>query len=267
MSKIREFLKQLNFNDNEEQVYLFILANELVTVLQISNNTKISRTTVYRICEKYLEKGYLERVEDGNKIRYKVKSIDVIKNKINELENEVVKLRSKYKDVIQVARKLVPLKGNDIKVVNYNNKEEVKQLVWNVLESETETLGYGKVLLGEFVGKEFMVNWWNEYCKKDLHDRQILNRPLIEKVIAQDKSTKVKFKQDIKKHCEVRSIDKKIFKIEMETFIYNDVYAIIQYGENHLFGVEIFNRAVADQEREVFEVMWRKAKPLRGNNQ
>ena len=56
-----------------------------------------------------------------------------------------------------------------------------------------------------------------------------------------------------------RIIDPKILKITQETFIYNDVFAIVQWGPKEIFGVEIYNQQVADQERAVFNVLWKMA--------
>jgi len=60
-----------------------------------------------------------------------------------------------------------------------------------------------------------------------------------------------------------RTIPAKILTITHDTYIYNDIYAVYHMFENELFGVEIRNSAIARTQRQIFEILWRIAKPVK----
>ena len=52
------------------------------------------------------------------------------------------------------------------------------------------------------------------------------------------------------------------FKIEFETYIYNNVVALLSYDKDDIFGVEIHNDKLARQQEQLFDLLWSQAKSL-----
>lgn len=66
------------------------------------------------------------------------------------------------------------------------------------------------------------------------------------------------------KVMEIRYISPAKLKIKVETLIYNDVVAIYEPKENG-FCLEIYSQELADQQRQLFEFIWKQAdRPIIG---
>ena len=66
MDKIIYVLKNLGFEDKEIKIYLYLIKNPNSTVLQISKNIGIDRTTIYDILERLITKGIVSFIIKNN---------------------------------------------------------------------------------------------------------------------------------------------------------------------------------------------------------
>src|SRR3989338_9299163 len=67
--EIHEVMMDLGFKNKEIKVYLSLIKNESLTALQISQETRIDRTTTYDILERLIDKGVVSSTFK-NKIRH-----------------------------------------------------------------------------------------------------------------------------------------------------------------------------------------------------
>jgi hypothetical protein len=56
-----------------------------------------------------------------------------------------------------------------------------------------------------------------------------------------------------------RVIPPSLYKITFGTDIYNDVVAYYNWHENEVFGVEIYNKDIAQAQRTFFEMLWQQS--------
>lgn len=265
MKELIEFLELLGLSDDEIKVYIFLLQQGGATILELSKGVHINRTALYRLCERLTEKGYLKKIPELHTTKYEASSVEFLKTKIQTKQRQLSELEVHYEKVKDISKRITSLAASRIKVIHYSGREEAKQLLWNYLDAETNPCSFGYKTMSMFIEVDFIINWWNElfkrFTKKGLTERFLANPGTFEMKNEIDKDTKIKFLDSPQKMTKQRVIDEKVFKIYYETFIYNDVYAIIQWDKNKIFGVEIYNQYVADQERAIFDVLWKMAKP------
>jgi len=266
MKELIEFLELLGLTDDDIKVYIFLLQQGGSTVLEVSRGVHINRTALYRLCERLTEKGYLKKITELNTTKYEASSVEFLKTKIQSKKQQVTELESHFEKVKEISKKVLSLASTKIKVIHYSGKEEAKQLLWNYIDAEINPCSFGYKTMTMFIDAEFIINWWNElykrFAKRGLKERFLANPGTFEMKNRIDTNTKMKFLDFPEKMSKLRVVDEKIFKIYYETFIYNDVYAILQWDKNKIFGVEIYNQFVADQEHEIFDVLWKMAKPV-----
>ncbi len=58
-----------------------------------------------------------------------------------------------------------------------------------------------------------------------------------------------------------RVLDPSKFPIKFEVDIYDDVVAYYNWHDGEVFGIEIYNKDIAEFQRTYFEMMWSQAKP------
>ena len=264
MEQLIDFLIQLGLLKEEAIVYLSILKNSQSTVLEIARGTRLKRTNVYRLCDQLEKKGYLAKNTQWRTTKYEAVSLDFLQNKIKSFEDRLDLIKNKYKDLLPAFKNFGKEENHQIKVIHYSGKEEVQQLVWNSLKAETLIKSFGYRTLSEPLGKLFIVRWWNHHIIRKTKHQLIANPGTFEIKDKVGQLTKEKYLKVPTQNWRTRVIDPKILKITQETFIYNDVFAIVQWDRDRVFGVEIYNQRVADQERAIFDVLWKIASGTEG---
>lgn len=265
MKTLQDLLFQLGLAEEEVDVFVFLLQQGPSTILDISRAAGINRTALYRLCEGLTEKGYLKKLAERNTTRYEASSIEFLQTKVDEHRANSLALQKQYGFVEEAYKKLVKLEDNEIKVIHYTGSEEIKQLIWNTLNSHDVNVGFGYRTMSEAVGSKFIVRWWNECVRRKKRQKVLANPGTFAMKNSVDAATKEKYADEMFSVMEEREIDPEIFRINQETFIYNDIYAIVQWKDNFIFGVEVYNQAVADQQREIFKVLWKMGEPVFNN--
>jgi len=261
MKELIEFLELLGLTDDEIKVYIFLLQQGGATILELSKGVHINRTALYRLCERLTEKGYLKKIAELHTTKYEASSVEFLKTKIQSKKQKLNELEANFEKVRDISKKVVGLASTKIKVIHYSDREEVRQLIWNTLEAKTDILSLGYRTLAEAVGKDFNRRWWYEMVKLNIPNKIIVNPGTIKmKDSQEDPATRSLYEQKNSRVWQPRIISRKTFAISQETFVYNDIYSLVQWDENKIFGVEIYNKVVADQEREIFNVLWKMAK-------
>ena len=260
MNEVINLLRQLGLSDEESKIYLFTLTNSLTTVLQVAKNTGINRTSAYRYCESLAKKGFLLKNALRHTTKYEAVSVDFLSTKVKKIEDKAKNIQANFQKLAPTLQNLVKNQDNQIKVIQYTGKEEVKQLVWNSLKTKTEVCSFGYRTLSEPLGKLFIVRWWNQSVRQKIVTKIIANPGTYEMKDNVDQTTKEKYPKIPSGIWQARVIDPKILPITQESFIYNNIYAIVQWDKKQVFGVEIYNQQVADQQKAVFEVLWKLAK-------
>ena len=262
MKKIKDFMLQLGLGRDESTVYLFLLKTGISSVNEISKGTGITRTSVYRICDKLDGLGFLKEEKSGKGLGYGISDLKFLDAKVKEIEKNAEELEDLHTNVKALLEGTSVFARDKIRVVYYNSEEEIKHLIWNVLNSKKkEVVGYGdKTLLWNQDWENFWKKWWEEFLERKIIDRQIINPSSTKPIVEYSKD--VKKGMEGEKYSKNRVIDKDILKINFETYVYDDVYAQIQWEKDYVFGLEIYNNVVADQERELFEFFWKIAKPV-----
>jgi predicted transcriptional regulator len=263
MKELIEFLELLGLTDDEIKVYIFLLQQGASTILQASKGVHINRTALYRLCERLTEKGYLKKIPELHTTKYEASSVEFLKTKIQSRREHLRELEINYGKVKDISKRIISLASTRIKVIHYSGKEEVRQLLWNTLEAKPDILSLGYRTLAEAVGSDFNKRWWYEIVRLNIPNKIIVNPGTLKMKDAQEEpGTRSLYEKQNPAIWQPRVISRKTLIISQETFIYNDIYSLIQWDENKVFGVEIYNKVVADQEREIFKVLWKIAQPV-----
>lgn len=102
MEKIRRFLEQQGLDEREIAVYLGCLRQGDGTVLEISRQAKVKRSTTYLVLDELVKKGFVNSKQDKKSIHYfpthPKKIVTSLKNQLAEAEEVVPELLSFYHD-------------------------------------------------------------------------------------------------------------------------------------------------------------------------
>lgn len=102
-TSVQDFLKKLGFNENEVEVYVYLLKIKGETIAGITKGTKVPRTSVVRTLDKLLDRGLVSITTKNKEKKYLPESPKKIEGILRERE---IKESSKLEQTKQLKKKL-----------------------------------------------------------------------------------------------------------------------------------------------------------------
>lgn len=248
---LRNFLTTLGLTSEEANIYSVLIEKGPSTILQVSRDTKVNRTKIYRLLDSMLAKGIIEEVVDEKRKLLKAADINKLEYFVKEQENKSKTLTELFPQVRELVSNTTSLVQPGTKVLFYRGSEGIRQMVWNTLRAEKECIGFTYRDLDEVVGEEFATKWKEEFILRGLKFRDIVGNSYLKSV----KKGKDEITSD--KNFQTRFIESGTLEINHQTDIYNDVVAYYNWFEGEVFGVEIYNSKIAQMQKQIFEIIWK----------
>jgi sugar-specific transcriptional regulator TrmB len=255
-----EKLVKLGLQINEAKTYLALLEIGKGTITQISNLSKLNRTTGYDILERLGQYGLITRSKIGNKQIYVSEPPSRLKQ---FLENKKASAERRLESVGGLISELESLHKKESKPVIkfFEGREGIQNIYLHTLESQSTI--YSILDLDQYL-PEFQ-NFGDQYVKERT------KKGIKEKVLVQKNEKGLEFYNKIyskSKHrrefTEYRWLDpKKNFSPATEVNIYDDkvIGVLVKPGENVAF--EIQSKSFANSFRLLFELAWEQAEKLK----
>ena len=244
----------LGLNDKQAEIYLLLLKHGLTSLLELSRQSTINRTTIYRIVEDLKKINLVEEVLDDRGVKVKAAAPENLNLLLTQKETELNQLKSNLSDLISDLSAIKDQPTSSTQVVYFRGQSGLKQLLWNILKAKGESVGYGFADWNQSVGREFAEKLRAERVKRQIYDREIQNT---------DQAGPMSDWTNVKNYDQIyqcRLLDKKIVDIKHDTYIYNDVFVFFYFIKNEMFGIEIHNAEIAKTQKQIFEVLWKLAK-------
>lgn len=250
-------MKNLGLDERESSIYLSLLEGESMSILELSRDTGIPRTTLYRIVDSLINKRFVEEEvhENGSKLVVKrPEELDfIVKEGLQELDGMKDALSS-LKEVAEEITSTVPR----TKVRYYKGIEGLQQMLWNSLKG-SDVIGYSEFGRVDMVGKKFYEEYVKEFRFRGSKDRVVSNQKCLDYYLSHILSEENKHQLD---KDGIKILDKEIFYVSGDTSIYNNVYAVSYWKGSEIVGVEIENDELVKLHRSIFEILWKQAKPI-----
>lgn len=251
---IISYLETLGIDPQGAKLYKTLAAKGPQTLLQISRETRIERTKLYRSIEHWVGQGIIEeelshktklfRAASVERVRLlvmqKKASIDALAGSFSAFSDQIASLQQ---DVVST------------KVLHYKGREGARQMLWNSMRAKDELLSYVCRNWQEAVGQTFFNNWVGEFRKMGIKNRE-LRHPNFLATIDESKLLYA----DLGPTYQWRNIPVSSVNITHSMDIYNDVVGISYWNGDDMFGVEMYNEHIAAMQKSIFNHYWRLAK-------
>lgn len=254
--KILSFLKALGLTDEESMVYLTLVKLGPSTVLQLSRNTGINRTRIYRLLDTLKKKSAAEELIGENRTMARAVNVESLNFLVKDQEAKTRMLSDNLPLISSYLNHFKASQQPGTKVLFYRGREGIRQQVWNTLKTKGELVGYSFRPLTELIGK-YYEKWRREWIGRNFSMRDIYSDTYLEG------KNSVKLKEDSldskSKYIVSRYISSKILNITHQMDIYNNVVSVYHWHEGEIFGVEIHNKEIAYSQKQIFEIVWKIA--------
>lgn len=255
-SDLKKFLTELGLDGQEISIYLTLNKRGPLTPLQLTRQTTIPRTTIYRLLEKLHKLGIIEKIIEENTHSYQTSSVEALDRLVNEKSETVVELRSILPTIKSQLFNLqqVTLPPNT-KLLFYQGQSGLRQLLWNTLQAD-ELLGYTYLAIDNIVGKKTAQLYREERIKRVIKQRELIsdNDPYLNQ-----KNIDYMYRSPLFKNYEVRYLPTQEINIDHQISIYNHVVSYYCWDDTEIVGIEIHNRLIAKLQKEIFNHLWTSA--------
>lgn len=245
-----ENLEKLGLNLAEMEIYYQLLYVEKLSVYELSKRVGMPRTTVYRICESLIKKGFVVSVTSSNGKEVKAVSLENLDFLVEEQKAKVEKIDNSIKALIDISKNLTKhVPKTEIRY--YQGREGMRQLIWNTLRADKEIVGYSEFGRVAVVGEDFYDNYVKEFKLRKLKDRAITNEAglgYVKEFVSPDKH-QLSMEN-------IRFLSNDVYYISGDHSIYNNIYSISYWKQGEIVGIEIENPELVKMHRSVFELMW-----------
>ncbi len=251
--KVIGYLKHLGLDGLEAQIYIFLLQNGGQSVLAISRGLKTGRTKLYPVLEKLAAKQLITIRERHYGQTYEAQRPEVLEFLVSEHESKAEQLRTSLGSVTNALKGMQLNAPTSSKIIEYHGVDGLKQMNWNVGKAKGEYRTFELSRLTGHLGQHFDNKFYDRQIDNKITSYDLTNNP--------QRGEEAKSVWD-KKYFNIRYISPEVFKIAFEMTIYNNCVALFNYEAGDILGVEIYNQNMADQQVQVFDLLWNQAQQI-----
>ena len=247
-------LKPYGLTSEESIIYLSLLESNTSSALSISRRIHLSRTKVYRLLDKLIQKQLVTQEYNQSGFKFKANHPSILNQLITQKETEVSTLKQSLSQTINLLEKQINLNHPQSQVLYYQGQDGLSQVNWNLLNAKNEFLSYEIN-----VAEAYLPHPEAEKLRQELINKKIISRTLMNK-------------RDIQQYSQIpqihifeliRFVPLEILTIKSDIFIYNDIFTICHYLDNHdIFCLEIKNQYLVDMQKQIFENLWSQSTPI-----
>jgi sugar-specific transcriptional regulator TrmB len=252
---IRDYFAKLGLSSEIADIYLALYTHGPQTLSALSRSSGVERTRIYRLLDELAGSNLIEIESNYKRGLYKAAPITNLHILINEKEQEVAALKEELGLIERVLGRN-ELSSPTTRVQFYHGTEGIRQMLWNGLRATTPRYSHSVRILDEQVGRPFMERWVEEFERRELREYLLVG----------DEFAKSWHKlpgQRIK-GMEYHYLSPDTFPITFSCEVYDDVTAYFNWLHGEVFGVELYNRQIADAQRLHLRALWEKSEPAKG---
>ncbi|HUP26758.1 MAG TPA: helix-turn-helix domain-containing protein [Candidatus Limnocylindrales bacterium] len=246
--KVVRYLKHLGLSDEQTVAYLYLLQHGPSTVLALSRGIKTGRTKLYPLLEDLAAKQLVAIHERHYGTSYEAQPPETLDFLVAEKERKAENLRGNLPAVMHTLKALQLQAPTTSRVVEYSGVDGLKQMNFNLTKADGEFRVFELAGLDKHLGDHFANKLRQVYREKNFRTYDLTNNPNR----ANEPGVDLPLAQ-------ARYISPKVFKIQFETYTYNNCVSLLSYEADDIFGVEVYNDKLAAQQKQLFDLVWSQA--------
>jgi hypothetical protein len=251
---IRTYFAKLGLEAEIADLYLALHAHGPQTISELSRNSGVERTRIYRLIDTLLESNLVEVESHHKRGVIKAAPIANLHILISQKEQELKSLQDELGLIEQVLARN-SLSSPATRVQFYQGAEGAKQMFWNQTTAKTPITSILFENMQIKTNSVFFERWVKRCNERNLRFRGIVGDAFLES----QKEWYTKHRNERLQHWEQRYVAKDVFPITHSVIVYDSVVAYYNWKDGEVFGIEIYNQEIADTQRQLFEMLWEKS--------
>jgi len=241
-------LNKAGFSITEAKIFLTLYLNGTQSILEISQNTNINRSKIYRTVSEMISKNLLLQSFSSRGTKYNAIHPEKLNLQINKLQDDLLQKTKDITELILALDSLPVSLVTNFEIINYKGQEGMRQMMWNQTKAK-KILLYMHETRNEMVGKNFAEKIRLEFIIKNIKLYGLFNN----KCQSNNFYTKLTNWKNVYKG---KYIDKRTLMIQHQIYIYNDVLSIMNHVNGEVTGIEIINQPLSNMQMQMFWKFW-----------
>jgi len=234
---MKEELIEVGLNENEAEVYLYLLKSEKPTATRIAKETKINRTVVYVILEKLIEKGLVNFILIDGKRHFSATNPKALQDFLADKQRALSKILPSLENIRKKEKE-------DFSCEVYEGVKGGVAVLKDIIRDGKDYVSFGDEGQFESISDTLVEQYLRQLDEKGIRER-----------ILTKEGTKFKFNR---KKTEIRYLSKE-FSFPTLTTIYGDKVAIAVFEEPYHV-ILIKSGSLAKTYKDLFEGLWKISK-------
>jgi sugar-specific transcriptional regulator TrmB len=254
---IKNYFQKLGLLPEIADIYLSLHTHGPQTISDLARHSGVERTRIYRLIDELEKSNLVETQLDYKRRIFHAAPISNLQILISKKEQELEQLQQEL-DTINQAFTQPDLSSPTTRVQFYQGPDGAKQMFWNQTKAHTEVLSILHETMQHKTKRSFFERWVGAMNEREIAHRSIVDDAFIaslKKWRSRHPGSKTKIRQARKAPDS--------FAITIATVIYDDVVVYYNWQDNEVFGVEIHNGAIANTQRQFFEMLWQQSSALK----
>ncbi len=258
LPEVLEYFKKLGLGELEAKIFILLVEEGALSAQDISRLLDEGRTAIYSSLDKLISGKLVAQIVKEHGHAFEACPPGNLKLLLYESEEEIKGLEQELPELLESLSDIANVAVDKSAIKYYSGQKGLEQITWNSTKAKDLLRIYEIDDIDILVGMDFADETLREYVKNKVFDRQLTN------LKEMDDCTKVS--EFIENWWEARYIPPEEILIQFETMIYNNVYCIYEYQDGEIFCVEIYNEALASTQKQIFDLVWSFATPLKKLN-
>ncbi len=255
---IRKYFAKLKLEPEIADLYLTLNAYGPQTISELSRNSEIERTRIYRLLDIMADLQLCE-----TEVRYKRSVIkpapaDNLQILIAKREQELRDLRDEFGDVEKLLQSKKSLHSPTTRVQFYKGDAGLKQMFWNESKSQTENVSILYESMQMHTRSVFFERWVRKCNERNMKFRSVVGEHFLDSL----KTWYSAHQNERLDDWQGRFVPSDVFNVTHSMVVYNDVVSYYNWRAGEIFGIEIYNQELADSQRHFFEMLWAQGTDL-----
>lgn len=255
---IRNYFAKLNLAPELADLYLVLYLYGPQTMAQLSRNAGVERTKLYRLMD-VMKTRHLCTIElRGGRTQVTPTPVANLQLLITQREQELGDLRDEFSVIEKILVDKKNARSSDVQVRHYKGEAGLKQMLWNETRSSHESVSILAENTQSYTGELFFARWVRKRNEHQTRSRSIVG----DRFLASLQVWYSTHRNERLANWQGRYVPETVFKMTRSMVVYDDyvIYFGRQSGES--FGIEIYDRELADTQRCFFEMLWKQGVDL-----
>lgn len=253
-SQVIQYLHEVGISKDACTAYIALFEAGPSSALQLSRQTAISRTHVYRCLDELKKFNLVSAEQLGWGTVFRALPVENLESTFLTREVENVKQKEGLAAVRDMMYQLAGSeKVDQATVKHYYGLAGIKQANWNLTKAEKEFFVFEVSHITDHFGTT-----WGRKLRERTIERGLISHDLTNSKII----TKSELEPYDPEKTHYRHIDPAILDIQFEMYIYNTTITLLDYSPGSMQSIELENPAFNSMMRQVYGALWNMATPI-----